>query len=332
MSLNSTSPVFNKILGDKLSYNLNSVLDTKVTMPRKKQHKRKPTTRANAKNGKPNGAPEMKEKENVTKSETPQRNPGRTAKRRKSEVHTPKSPDRGHNSPQNVQTSKIINTAGAEVTLHPKACKESSKSAKTQETPGAPSSCSLPGVEPERLYELPLEWEWENVEDREHYRIGGFHPIHVDEFLDEDERFEVVNKLGFGAHSTVWVCLDRETGRLRAVKVLRADQSTDFSPELRIQNLLKDYTEEEVSDNHIIASLEHFWINGPNGRHLCLVLPLVGTSIDSTVVQHNNLQSLDMLKSISYQVAKGAQFLHQKGICHGGNNKDFPSYPTLHMI
>lgn len=67
MSLNSTSPVFNKILGDKLSYNLNSVLDTKVTMPRKKQHKRKPTTRANAKNGKPNGAPEMKEKENVTK-------------------------------------------------------------------------------------------------------------------------------------------------------------------------------------------------------------------------------------------------------------------------
>src|SRR3569833_2601934 len=47
-----------------------------------------------------------------------------------------------------------------------------------------------------------------HVEAKDHYRPGGFHPVHIGDKLDEDTQFHVIHKLGHGGYGTVWLCRD----------------------------------------------------------------------------------------------------------------------------
>jgi serine/threonine-protein kinase SRPK3 len=47
------------------------------------------------------------------------------------------------------------------------------------------------------------------AEDLEKYGPGGFHPVRLNDRL-KDGRYEILNKLGFGAFSTVWLAKDKE--------------------------------------------------------------------------------------------------------------------------
>lgn len=47
------------------------------------------------------------------------------------------------------------------------------------------------------------------AEPLEKYRSGGLHPIHIHDCF-EDGRYEVLNKLGFGSYSTVWLARDNK--------------------------------------------------------------------------------------------------------------------------
>jgi hypothetical protein len=44
-------------------------------------------------------------------------------------------------------------------------------------------------------------------ESKEDYRVGGYHPIRINEVLKG--RYIVVHKLGWGYFSTVWLCWDK---------------------------------------------------------------------------------------------------------------------------
>lgn len=39
---------------------------------------------------------------------------------------------------------------------------------------------------------------FDDVEDREDYRPGGFHPVHLGDTIGKDSRFRVIHKLGNG--------------------------------------------------------------------------------------------------------------------------------------
>ena len=49
------------------------------------------------------------------------------------------------------------------------------------------------------------------------YKNGGFHPIHVGEFLME--RYVIIHKLGYGTFSTVWLAKDVNYNCYVALKV-----------------------------------------------------------------------------------------------------------------
>jgi serine/threonine-protein kinase SRPK3 len=158
---------------------------------------------------------------------------------------------------------------------------------------------------------------YEGAESIDDYHPGGFHPTHLGDLLGQDGRYKVVHKLGHGGFGTVWLCRDLQRNSWRAVKILAASHSTGKSADLRIFKMLEHLTPEEkdVSVSHVVACEDHFWHQGPNGSHLCFVMPVLGPNLEDAAKDHQYQE--EPLKRICYQLALAMKFLHEKGICHG---------------
>ena len=153
-----------------------------------------------------------------------------------------------------------------------------------------------------------------DVEDLEDYKRGGLHPIELGQRLGNG-RFRVVHKLGYGGYGTVWACEDRTIHKWRAVKIIAADWSTEDCAELKMLEMFKDVDRKVLEENHILLPLEHFWEYGPNGRHLGLVMPLLGSNILRIAEFYGHCDIL--IKDICYQMTEALRFLHSRGLCHG---------------
>lgn len=75
---------------------------------------------------------------------------------------------------------------------------------------------------PGRSFRSPIsylpEYEWiDGAEDLNGYAKGGYHPIRIGDILHS--RYQVIDKLGFGGWSTVWLVNDMLEKRLLAAKV-----------------------------------------------------------------------------------------------------------------
>ncbi|KAI3320446.1 kinase-like domain-containing protein [Xylariaceae sp. AK1471] len=164
-----------------------------------------------------------------------------------------------------------------------------------------------------------LIYNRDNIENIHDYIPGGYHPTHLGDLLDG--RFEVTHKLGYGGHATVWLCSDIEKEQWHAVKIIKASKSTPEPPGHKIMAELRKQEDFDLNlwkQSHIILPLETFWLDGPNGRHLCEVLPLLGPRI----IQHKSAlpaayKDPGRLRRICRQIAEAIGFLHQRGICHG---------------
>ncbi|KAI0444096.1 kinase-like protein [Xylaria telfairii] len=156
-----------------------------------------------------------------------------------------------------------------------------------------------------------------DIEDVEDYRPGGFHPIDMFDTL-LDDRFEVIHKLGSGGMATVWLCYEKAIKKWKAIKINVADRSKDDSPELKVAKVLEKSidTSQLLENYHIAMPLETFWVEGPNGRHLCTVLPVMGPTLSAW--RHMSLGTdADRINDVCYQLTKGLDYLHSHGICHG---------------
>ncbi|KAK7960475.1 CMGC kinase [Apiospora saccharicola] len=166
----------------------------------------------------------------------------------------------------------------------------------------------------------------DEVEDLEGYEPGGFCPVDIslrDQPKFINDRFQVIYKLGFGGFGIVWLCYDTISKEWRALKIHKAsrsakNQNTESRGDLFVsQRLERDsVTTEDALDNGVALPLETFWIESPNGRHLCLVLPVLGPKLSDLMEQMPG-DDPTRINHIGYQVVKGMDFLHRHGICHG---------------
>ncbi|RYP66739.1 hypothetical protein DL771_007619 [Monosporascus sp. 5C6A] len=131
-------------------------------------------------------------------------------------------------------------------------------------------------------------------------------------------RFQIIYKLGFGGMATVWLRWEINTEQWRAIKANAASQSSeDCSDLLAIQHMKElGVTPEQLETNYIGMPLETFWMDSPNGRHLCLVLPLLGPNLIDWRSDKLGFD-MDRFDKLCYQTVKGLSFLHSKGHCHG---------------
>ncbi|KAI1264995.1 kinase-like protein [Xylariaceae sp. FL1019] len=176
-----------------------------------------------------------------------------------------------------------------------------------------------------RYWDMP-NW-MPDLEDVQRYNQGGYHPVDLGDTLDG--RYEVVHKLGSGGFGIVWLCHDTVTKGWRALKIMTAEDSTTTSEPKIYAHLLSQAPLQEILENHITMPLAQFWIEGPNGKHLCLVLPVVGGPVDSwnssrpyRTDKDLVSQQLNLTKPICRQITRSLNFLHKHGVCHGDVKPD----------
>lgn len=160
------------------------------------------------------------------------------------------------------------------------------------------------------------------------YCPGGHHPVHLGDVFHE--RYKVINKLGAGAYSIVWIVEDLHSGRFASLKIVRAS-ALATSHERDVIRHLKRSQEGTYRNSpgreFVMEILDDFLLHGPNGVHLCIVTELLGPPIqqDPWVWEElfpGHIEEFPAIhaKKLCVQVARGLAYLHQCNIVHGDLN------------
>jgi serine/threonine protein kinase len=149
--------------------------------------------------------------------------------------------------------------------------------------------------------------------------------VHIGEIYNH--RYLVVQKLGWGHFSTVWMCLDRQappTGpKFVAMKIQKSASHYREAAFDEIE-LLKCITEASKSESYllerrtgadhryVVILLDHFEHTGPNGKHVCMVFEMLGENLLSLIKKYDYKGiSIPIVKRFILQVCKGLDFLHR---------------------
>ncbi|KAG6877316.1 hypothetical protein C0993_008654 [Termitomyces sp. T159_Od127] len=159
-------------------------------------------------------------------------------------------------------------------------------------------------------------YKWlEDVEDLELYRPGGYHPVHIDDEIKN--RYRIVHKLGFGSYSTVWLGRDQQLNRFVAIKFTIASASAESS-ETKILHHVRVSGHQHPGRKFVATLLDDFELEGPNGRHRCLITEAAGPSVGKVRYETpGNRLPTPIAQRIASQSAEGLAFLHSCGVVHG---------------
>ncbi|KAM7187657.1 serine-threonineeeee protein kinase [Rhypophila sp. PSN 637] len=144
---------------------------------------------------------------------------------------------------------------------------------------------TLPEPESDRHPALASSPETDIEEGRDSYRPGGFHPVYIGDILAD--KYEVLNKIGYGVYSTVWLVKDltkgdRDEDKFRALKVLSAESYAEDHPIFErkiLKHLRDDGNKKNLGYPYICHLVDDFEHRGPNGTHVCLVFELMGETL-----------------------------------------------------
>ena len=153
-------------------------------------------------------------------------------------------------------------------------------------------------------------------ENLENYEPGGFHPILVGDILHS--RYRVVDKLGFGAWSTIWLCRDEKSNKYVAVKVGTGESNHQ---EADVIDRLNDASSHlDHPGRAMIPSIEHrFVVHGPNGTHSCYVKQPAQCSI--AIARYETYPDYfqpETARSLIAQLVLAVDYIHARGFVHGG--------------
>eukprot|EP00359_Climacostomum_virens_P001753 CAMPEP_0204899314 /NCGR_PEP_ID=MMETSP1397-20131031/1785_1 /ASSEMBLY_ACC=CAM_ASM_000891 /TAXON_ID=49980 /ORGANISM="Climacostomum Climacostomum virens, Strain Stock W-24" /LENGTH=779 /DNA_ID=CAMNT_0052067263 /DNA_START=31 /DNA_END=2370 /DNA_ORIENTATION=+ len=173
-------------------------------------------------------------------------------------------------------------------------------------------------------------------EGAQNYKEGGYHIVELnDVFLD---RYIVVQKLGWGHFSTVWLCKDTKYNTYVAMKIQKsATHYTEAAYDeidilMQVSNKVEDprwlgaleknlspseYDEVKTAGAarnycYVVQLLNSFVHFGPNGKHVCMVFEVLGVNL-LEVIKHYNYRGvpLPIVRAIARQVLIGLDYLHR---------------------
>lgn len=178
-----------------------------------------------------------------------------------------------------------------------------------------------------------IEYHWiDGVERVELYEPGGYHPVVIDELLQN--RYRIVDKLGFGGYSTIWLARDETDKRYVAVKV---GISSPLLPrrELEILKAL-DSSRSSLQDAYpptdaerasaVPTILDSFDVRSPNGTHPCYTLTPAQGNLKKA--SFSRLFPIQVARALAAKLATAVAFVHSRGFVHGGLSYHMLNYCT----
>ena len=161
----------------------------------------------------------------------------------------------------------------------------------------------------------------DGVERLEMYEPGGYHPVMIDDLLHN--RYRIVDNLGYGGYSTIWLARDETLKRYAAVKIGISSPSLPRREieVLRALNCLKSNSHAHAgsgtdSCTALPSVLDAFDIHGPNGTHACYTLtPAQGSLKEASF---SRLFPIQVARALAARLATAVASVHSRGFVHGG--------------
>jgi serine/threonine protein kinase len=162
-------------------------------------------------------------------------------------------------------------------------------------------------------------------EGTEGYKIGGYHHVNIgDKF---NARYNVIEKLGWGHFSTVWMCWDRKAVEKGASEfvALKIQKSAAHYKEAALDEIellacaakasRSDQVIREFGPSYdpcVVLLLNHFDHNGPNGRHVCMAFEMLGDNLLKVIKKYDYRGiPIPIVKNFVRQILVGLDFLHR---------------------
>ena len=165
-------------------------------------------------------------------------------------------------------------------------------------------------------------------EPEEDYRPGGYCRVQVGEVFVN--RYDVIQKLGWGHFSTVWLCNDRKFGTYVAIKVQKsADNYTQAAlDEIDLLSKIASSSNDpawtqaaqqylhtlNVTPKHcfVVQLLNTFKHEGPHGEHVCMVLEILGVNFLEIIKRYDYKGvPLPLVRRLARQCLIGLDYMHR---------------------
>lgn len=164
----------------------------------------------------------------------------------------------------------------------------------------------------------PVQYHWiDGVEHLELYEPGGYHSAMIDDLLHN--RYRIVDKLGFGGYSTIWLARDETAKRYVGVKIgISRPSLPRREPEiLRALSGSGSSSEANCDAGAAVPTiLDAFNVCGPNGTHPCYTLtPAQGNLKEASF---SRLFPIKVARALAAKLAHAVAFVHSRGFVHGG--------------
>ncbi|KEQ72297.1 kinase-like protein [Aureobasidium namibiae CBS 147.97] len=136
------------------------------------------------------------------------------------------------------------------------------------------------------------------------------------------DRYRVETHLGAGRYASVWLVIDSTNGEHAALKILNSDFYNGghqiFELEVMQRVSAVSHQSTHPGRNHVTYLKNHFELEGPTGKHVAMVMPLLGDSIaEKATTGHIMRIPPPTVRNIAKQMLEALDFLHSEcGVIH----------------
>eukprot|EP01063_Lacrimia_lanifica_P031046 TRINITY_DN5045_c0_g1_i1.p1 TRINITY_DN5045_c0_g1~~TRINITY_DN5045_c0_g1_i1.p1 ORF type:complete len:767 (+),score=219.96 TRINITY_DN5045_c0_g1_i1:80-2380(+) len=156
------------------------------------------------------------------------------------------------------------------------------------------------------------------------YGEGGYGLVWSGDVLDD--RYELVQQVGRGQSSTVWLARDQRASahgpseaapEYVAIKLTRCSKNVRCSSSHEVA-LLYYISRNTIGHDGVARLLDHFEYEGKHGVHVCMVFELLGRPLDALMAStgFRGLKDMTLVKNITVSILETLKQLKQINVVH----------------